>query len=566
MVENKVAENTSKNSCCSHVSQFKNNDNSMNCDGITTSVNKDEKTILLEGGNYVGFEDKDKKKVNDDPQKLNCKNNTLNISKTTENSRNSRKSVKKRHLRSFIFKHHSTGQKTNNSRKKKIHNPIKTKVSINTYSGNELSVENKSYYHGLRPIEDFINYFTNPGDFLVHLDHVDSELKYFLVLLNNDNKIEVHTIENDGGQYYLNSVGKYHKIIPTFKAIPHLIDYYRKHHIYDRSILKCKLKRPSHYLNQSSINYDPKNGIIGQGNFACVYKGTLVEKKYKDLSIAVKVFSLSIESDTFENITERLLKILNEARILKNLNNQHIVRFYGISLDKYPVSIVMEICLGGSLENHLKTEKDKISVAERLFYCYDILDGACYLSSHNIVHRDLAARNILISNDGYLKIGDFGQALNLNTKQQSCMLRGKNKNVISLWSPPECLSNNSLAWSEKSDVWSFGVTSIEIFNDGQPPFKKENACNVVSQLKKGVYFEVPKQCHEDWHLVLKEGVFIKDQTNRFNFKQLKELLKALLTYNTSLIIPQGENIALNRRGVKRRQFKIPEKSSENSKT
>uniref|UniRef100_A0A0K0EKF5 non-specific protein-tyrosine kinase n=2 Tax=Strongyloides stercoralis TaxID=6248 RepID=A0A0K0EKF5_STRER len=534
--------------------------NNKNKNLTTTTIGKDDRTIFLEGGNYVGFQSKNKRRTsinsidtgndginegtNSSDKVLNCKKNT-----NWENSPRKRSSSSNRNKKLI------TRSKKPSGKKRKKSNRLKHKSYCVTDSM-ECEIESQPYYHGLRPLEDFEHFFMNAGDFLVYLSPMEDELKYYLAVMNIEKKIEFFPIENDNGRYYLGLMKKNCKNFGYFKSIPVLIDYYKKSYIRDRDklFLKCKLKRPSNYIEHSSFTYDNKNDILGQGNFATVYKGVFFENDCKEMNIAAKVFSPWNENETFEEKTERVLKILSEAKTMKHLDNDYIVSLYGIAVNKLPICIIMELCSGGSLENHLKIEKDKICVGERLFYCYDILNGACYLASHNIVHRDLAARNILISDDGFLKIGDFGQAIHSND-QNFHSIKNKSK-VISLWSPPECLSSDSTAWSEKSDVWSFGIVAIEIFNNGQPPFKKEDAAGVVSQLKKGVYFEIPKLCHEDWTLVLKEGIFIKEQRSRFDFKQLRELLKALLTHNVNLQLPSQDSIALNRRGVRRIEFKI----------
>uniref|UniRef100_A0A0N4ZNN4 Protein kinase domain-containing protein n=1 Tax=Parastrongyloides trichosuri TaxID=131310 RepID=A0A0N4ZNN4_PARTI len=473
------------------------------------SVNN-EMTVRLEGGNYVGFEAKKKKKRS--RQILNDTNNLKDA--PTQDMLSKKPSVKDTIKLNPASQQSLTNQRTTSVRDK--HNVIQQRILKSrtekklklgrrktgaTDSANyqdENSIECQIYYHGLRPFEDF-------------------------------------------------------------ESVTHLVEHFKRHHIAHKLALKTKLKRPSHYISHSSFSYDETNGVLGKGNFAFVLKGTLPEEEdIEPTYIAVKVFTLFSDNDPDETRTERLLQIINEAKIMKNLDNQHIVKFYGIALDKFPISIVMELCSGGSLEKHLRIEKEKISVGERLFYCDDILNGACYMSDHQIVHRDLAARNILISNDGYLKIGDFGQAIHL--QQSHSTIKRRNK-VVSLWSPPECLCTDLALWNEKSDVWGFGMLVIEIFNDGHPPFRKEEIPDVIAKLKKGIYFDIPKSCHEDWSLVLKEGVFIKKQQNRFTFKQLKELMKALLTYNVNLDIPKPEDIALNRRGVKRAEFSVPERKN-----
>ena len=141
----------------------------------------------------------------------------------------------------------------------------------------------------------------------------------------------------------------------------------------------------------------------------------------------------------------------------------------------------MEYCAGGNLEQHLRKQGPKITPAERLLYCFEAACGMRYLHSKNCIHRDLAARNCLISNNGLIKITDFGlsqmmpeemkpEAAVANLQQETIENDPKqkqandamNKAQVPLrWMAPESLVR-PVQYSCKTDVWSYGVLVYEV--------------------------------------------------------------------------------------------------------
>ena len=65
---------------------------------------------------------------------------------------------------------------------------------------------------------------------------------------------------------------------------------------------------------------------------------------------------------------------------------------------------------GGSLLNYLREKPDRVTLRDQSHWCFDIISGLNFLTTHGVIHRDIAARNILLNHKHIAKIGDFGMA------------------------------------------------------------------------------------------------------------------------------------------------------------
>jgi len=186
--------------------------------------------------------------------------------------------------------------------------------------------------------------------------------------------------------------------------------------------------------------------VIGRGSFSTVYAGTWCGK-----TVAIKAFTNPQDSESYSR----------ELNKYKGLSHPNVLQFFGIGLTSDKLNcIVTEITSGDLLTNLMKKEIKKDAFLE---ICIDVAAGMMYLGVCEIVHRDLAARNILLKQEGTkftAKVADFGLSVGSQT-----LLEKKRLNVGTRWTAPEALQNDN--WSEKSDVWSYGVLLFEIYSYGE---------------------------------------------------------------------------------------------------
>lgn len=122
-----------------------------------------------------------------------------------------------------------------------------------------------------------------------------------------------------------------------------------------------------------------------------------------------------------------------------------------------------------------------------------------YLASNNFVHKDVAARNCMVTKDLQVKIG----FLNLSYDLYSSEYYRFNNILIPLrWMAPEAISNDE--FSEKSDVWSYGVLVWEVYTLGQTPFEDRSDEEVLKCIKDDLRLSKPENCPDTMASVMKK--------------------------------------------------------------
>ncbi|PIO56371.1 protein tyrosine kinase, partial [Teladorsagia circumcincta] len=170
-----------------------------------------------------------------------------------------------------------------------------------------------------------------------------------------------------------------------------------------------------------------------------------------------------LKTEESEISKEKIKEMMQEARLMRELNHPNVVRIYGVALLEHPLYIILEYVPGGALDVYLRKNK-QISQDDRLLMAMGAAWGMEYLHMCNILHRDIAARNCLYDNDKIVKISDFGLSREGTTYRMKTA-----KRVPLKWMAPETMSNYT--FTQKTDVYSYGIMGGQVneFPKDTPP-------------------------------------------------------------------------------------------------
>ncbi|KFO14446.1 Tyrosine-protein kinase ZAP-70, partial [Balearica regulorum gibbericeps] len=251
-----------------------------------------------------------------------------------------------------------------------------------------------------------------------------------------------------------------------------------------------ELKDKKLFLKRDHLMIDEVE--LGAGNFGCVKKGVYKMRK-KQIDVAIKV----LKNNNEKTVKDEMMK---EAQIMHQLDNPYIVRMIGVC-EAESLMLVMEMASGGPLNKFLASKKDEISVPNIVELMHQVSMGMKYLEEKNFVHRDLAARNVLLVNQHYAKISDFGLSKALGADDSYYKVSSSGKWPLK-WYAPECILYHK--FSSKSDVWSYGVTMWEAFSYGQKPYKKMKGPEVISFIEQGKRMECPTDCPAEMYALMQK--------------------------------------------------------------
>ncbi|XP_021374675.1 serine/threonine-protein kinase TAO1-like isoform X8 [Mizuhopecten yessoensis] len=201
---------------------------------------------------------------------------------------------------------------------------------------------------------------------------------------------------------------------------------------------------------------------IGHGSFGAVYFArNIVNKEI----VAIKKMSYN-----GKQANEKWQDIIKEVKFLRQLKHRHVIDYKGCYLREHTAWLVMEYCLG-SASDIVEVHKKPLKEIEIAAICHDALEGLAYLHTQGKIHRDIKAGNILLTENGTVKLADFGSA---------SLISPANSFVgTPYWMAPEViLAMDEGQYDGKSDVWSMGITCIELA-ERKPPLFNMNAMSAL---------------------------------------------------------------------------------------
>ncbi|KAK2850391.1 hypothetical protein Q7C36_009174 [Tachysurus vachellii] len=203
--------------------------------------------------------------------------------------------------------------------------------------------------------------------------------------------------------------------------------------------------------------------VVGNGTYGQVYKGRHV--KTGQLA-AIKVMDVTEDEEEEIKLEINMLK--------KYSHHRNIATYYGAFIKKSPPGhddqlwLVMEFCGAGSITDLVKNTKGNWLKEDWIAYISrEILRGLAHLHAHHVIHRDIKGQNVLLTENAEVKLVDFGVSAQLDRTV------GRRNTFIGTpyWMAPEviaCDENPDATYDYRSDLWSCGITAIEMA-EGAPP-------------------------------------------------------------------------------------------------
>uniref|UniRef100_A0A8D3D9N2 Serine/threonine-protein kinase TAO3 n=1 Tax=Scophthalmus maximus TaxID=52904 RepID=A0A8D3D9N2_SCOMX len=202
---------------------------------------------------------------------------------------------------------------------------------------------------------------------------------------------------------------------------------------------------------------------IGHGSFGAVY---FARNSYSNEVVAIKKMSYN-----GKQTTEKWQDIIKEVKFLGQLRHPNTIEYKGCYLKDNTAWLVMEYCLG-SASDLLEVHKKPLQEMEIAAITHGALLGLAYLHSHNMIHRDVKAGNILLTELGQVKLADFGSA-SIASPANSFV-------GTPYWMAPEViLAMDEGQYEGKVDIWSLGITCIELGDERKPPLFNMNAMSAL---------------------------------------------------------------------------------------
>ena len=211
---------------------------------------------------------------------------------------------------------------------------------------------------------------------------------------------------------------------------------------------------------------------LARGGMSTVYAA--VDERL-DRRVAVKIMAPALSTD--DNFIDRFSR---EARAAARLNHVNAVAVFDQGIDvsggQRNVFLVMELVTGRTLRDLIRERQGRFSVAESVSIMEPVLSALSAAHRAGLVHRDVKPENILLSDDGLVKVADFGLARATDADAASTRT-GLMMGTVAYCAPEQIVHGHA---EPRTDVYSAGIVFFELLT-GRPPYHGDSAMNVAYQ-------------------------------------------------------------------------------------
>jgi len=218
---------------------------------------------------------------------------------------------------------------------------------------------------------------------------------------------------------------------------------------------------------------------------------------------------------------EQVDSFCKEASLMCQLNQPNIVQFIGAVTDPKSLCIITQFCDRGSLADLLLDNNVAMKFALKLKFSLDAAKGMLYLHTSNpvILHRDLKSDNLLVSHDWTIKVADFGLTRFMSERKTMTMVG------TPMWMAPEVITGKK--YTEKADVYAFGIILWEILTRSEPYEDKETMQIVVEVVNDDLRPTIPAQFKDSPLVPLMKDCWHPDPNMRPSFDVIVNRLEQL---------------------------------------
>jgi len=217
---------------------------------------------------------------------------------------------------------------------------------------------------------------------------------------------------------------------------------------------------------------------IGRGVFGSVYKA-MHNSTNKIYAIKIINYSKNNNRENNDEINQNYYSIQQKIKFLKLLDeSDYVLKYYGsyFSRKSNTIWIVLEYCSSGSLIDLMLSMERTFTEVEVATIMEMVLKGLVSIHNKNIIHRNIKGTNILLSENGYAKLADFGIESLLSGEKFR-----KNRKWSPNWMSLQVAPNQKCDF--KTDIWSLGITCIELI-EGESPFSEMEQKEAMEKIAK----------------------------------------------------------------------------------
>ncbi|XP_018452520.1 serine/threonine-protein kinase BLUS1 isoform X1 [Raphanus sativus] len=251
--------------------------------------------------------------------------------------------------------------------------------------------------------------------------------------------------------------------------------------------------------------------VIGQGCSALVHRALCIPF---DEVVAIKILDFERDNCDLNNISR-------EAQTMMLVDHPNVLKSHCSFVSDHNLWVVMPYMSGGSCLHILKAAYpdgfEEVIIATML---REALKGLDYLHQHGHIHRDVKAGNILLGARGAIKLGDFGVSACLFDSGD----RQRTRNTFvgtPCWMAPEVMEQLH-GYDFKADIWSFGITGLELAH-GHAPFSKYPPMKVLlmtlQNAPPGLDYERDRKFSRSFKQMI-ASCLVKDPSKRPSAKKL----------------------------------------------